>query len=99
MCEYWGPWSLGAIFEDLLLYPSSQLWAMGHKMGLGHKLSGTLTPGAVLGRRSQVIRQQQSVLKCRFYYYSGMVRLTDEQLLTIEKTVCYSHKSRKKEIL
>lgn len=53
MREYQGPWSLGAIFEDLLLHPSSQPWAMGQKVGLGHKLSGTLTPRAVLGRRSQ----------------------------------------------
>lgn len=32
----------------------------------------------------------ESVLKCKFYYYSGLVKPTDQELITIEKIVCYS---------
>lgn len=30
------------------------------------------------------------VFKCRFYYYSGVVRPTDQETRAIEKTVCYN---------
>lgn len=30
------------------------------------------------------------VLKCSFYYYSGMLRPTDNEMIVIENTVCYS---------
>ena len=30
------------------------------------------------------------VLKCRFYYYSGMVKPTDKATTATEKTVCYN---------
>ena len=30
-----------------------------------------------------------SVLKCRFCCYSDMVRATDQEMITIEKIVCY----------
>lgn len=29
------------------------------------------------------------VLRCRFCYYSRMVRLTDQEMIAIEKIVCY----------
>lgn len=29
-----------------------------------------------------------NVLKCRFYYHSGMARLTDRETTAIEKVVC-----------
>lgn len=35
------------------------------------------------------------VLKCRFYYYSGMVKPTDKATTATEKTVCYSQFSRR----
>lgn len=31
-----------------------------------------------------------SVFKCRFYYYSGMVRLTDQETTAVEKTDGYA---------
>lgn len=31
------------------------------------------------------------VLKCRFYYYSAMVRPRNQETVAIETTVCYSH--------
>lgn len=35
------------------------------------------------------------IFKCRFCYYSGIVRPTDQETTAIEKTVCYSQFPRK----
>ena len=34
----------------------------------------------------------ESVLKCKFSDYSGVVRPTDQETTAIEKTVCYTHR-------
>lgn len=34
------------------------------------------------------------VLQCRVYYYSGVVRPTDHEMATTEKTICYSQLPR-----
>ena len=39
------------------------------------------------------IERQLAILKCRFYYFSGMVRPTDQETIVIEKIVCYTHRS------
>lgn len=31
------------------------------------------------------------ILKCRFYYYLGTVRLTGQKMTSIEEIVCYLH--------
>ena len=36
------------------------------------------------------------VLKCRFYYYSGMVKPTDQKMIAIEKTVHYTCRPQEK---
>ena len=39
------------------------------------------------------------VLQCRVYYYSGVVRPTDHEMTTTEKTVYYSQLAREGDIL
>lgn len=39
------------------------------------------------------------VLQCRVYYYSGVVRPTDHEMTTAEKTVYYSQLAREGDIL
>lgn len=43
----------------------------------------------------QIKRLLNSVLKFRFNYYSGMVRSTDQDMIAIEMTVCYSVSKRR----
>ena len=40
------------------------------------------------------INKWLGVVKCRFYYYLGMVRPTDQETIATERIVCYTHRSQ-----
>lgn len=43
----------------------------------------------------EVLHQAHWILNYRFYYYSGMLRPTDQGKIAIEKIVCYSQVPRR----
>lgn len=40
-----------------------------------------------------------TVLKCRFYYFSGVVKLLGQEMTANERKACFIHRSKKRAML
>ena len=56
---------------------------------IGYKV-GAQTAVGEIDKTKKSRNRGMDVLKCRVDYYSGIVRSTDHEMTTTEKTVCYS---------
>ena len=59
------------------------------QMEITRNQDGVMLVRVTVSQEARII----NVLKCRFYYYSGMARLRDRKTTAIEKVVCYTHRS------